>query len=123
MVRKFVVKANKTVAKRKPVKAATSAEMLSAFQDRLADFGVESKTDIECRTVTRDVIINDSDYDEYFTDENGGFGDPGEVYSLGEIKQYWNSNSNDDPILADYPDFESWWAETYNLLTPYYGDY
>lgn len=63
---------------------------------------------------SREVAISDSDYNLYYEDEYGGFGEPGETYSLGEIKLYWNDNNADDPVLAQYDSFDAWWADTYN---------
>lgn len=63
---------------------------------------------------SRDVTISDSDYNLYYEDEYGGFGEPGETYSLGEIKTYWNENNEGDPVLAQYDSFDAWWADTYD---------
>lgn len=67
----------------------------------------------------RNVEIYTKDYNEKYKDCAGGFGGDataaGEIYTLAEIKDYWNENNVVDPILEDYPDFDSWWRDTLNM--------
>lgn len=79
------------------------------------DYTMQEVSSLESDFVEDDkeVAISDSDYDTYYEDENGGFGDPGETYSLGEIKTYWNENNEGDPALAQYSSFSDWWKDTY----------
>lgn len=102
--------------KRFTIKASTSIDdMLAAFEDKLADLGVESSTTIQSSEAIygdREVEIYDEDWDDCYEDVGGGFGAPGAVYSLGQIKEEWNSDNEEDPSMASFPDFDSWWDET-----------
>lgn len=133
--------------KMQSIKASHStAEMLDAFEDKLAEFGIESSTkvcsdeeteyDIEsCDAIMsstgdpemdkimskeREVEIYDEDYRDFYTDSAGGFGVDGVNYSLADMKNYWNQNSLGDPSLAYYNSFEDWWNDTRsNFLTKF----
>lgn len=99
----------------------TTSEMLEAFEDKLAEFGIESSTDVTAgsdldsiRSNQRAVEIYSGDYQTKFEDLDGCFGGVGDIVSLAEIKEYWSENSLDDPILAAYSDFDSWFEDTFN---------
>ena len=96
------------------IKAATSADMIDAFESRIAELSVRSKTDVTCsdESETRKVDIYEYDYDVDYKDVGGGFGEPGAVYSLAEIKEFWNNENTNDPILSDYPTYDSWFKDT-----------
>lgn len=114
MKRQIVVKASSEPV-RKVIKASKStADMLDAFQDKLEEFGIESSTDVRASEEDdRKVEIYDSDYEEKYIDVGQGFGgEQTDVYSVGEMKEYWNENNIGDPVLAEYPDFDAWFKET-----------
>ena len=112
MKRSFVIKASLAAKRRAQIKAASTADMLDAFESKLAEVGIESSTNVQASDEIREAIIDPSDYDEIWIDNDGSFGEPGAQYSLGEIKEYWNGNNSSDPILTEYTDFNSWWADT-----------
>lgn len=122
------IQRKKISASTRSIKAGTDInDMLVAFEDRLAELkgevGVNSSTNVVCKdqSVTCDSsYINDSDYDTYYLDSSGIFGEPGETYSLGEIKLYWNDNSASDDSLNAYSTFDDWWADTVMYLEPLY---
>lgn len=111
MRKKFTCKPSTTA-----IKAATTADMLDAFEGKLADFGIQSKTNISCDdnsdSFDRSVQIDSDDYQYSYKDVEGGFGEPGEIYSLAEIKDFWNRENMNDPVLVDYPSYELWWNDT-----------
>lgn len=119
VTKKAAVKASRQL-RRKVIKASRStADMLDAFEAKLAEFGIESDTKVNgCGAITSDtsigkeVEITDDDYAEQYEDLSGGFGADGVVYSMAEIKEYWNNNYDSDPVLIDYDSFEDWWSET-----------
>lgn len=115
MKRRFVIKASLAAKRRAQIKAASTADMLDTFQKKLAEVGIESSTDVQASNELREVIVNPSDYDEIWIDNEGSFGEPGAQYSLGEIKEYWNGNNSSDPILTEYSDFNTWWADTQSV--------
>ena len=99
----------------------TTSEMLDAFEDKLAEFGIESSTDVTAgsdldsiRSNQRAVEIYGEDYQTKFEDLDGCFGEAGDIVSLAEIKEYWHENSLYNPIPAAYSDFDSWFEDTFN---------
>lgn len=108
-----------TEVKKQSIKAATADEMIDAFEERIAELSVETKTDVSCsddidREKERSVEILDSDNNIYYIDVEGGFGEPNAKYSLAEIKDYWNRENIGDPILEGYDNYEDWWIDTLN---------
>lgn len=79
------------------------------WEDYRNFFGIEG---CDAIAASEEVEINGEDYNEKYEDVGGGFGDVGEIYSLADIKRFWNEDKDDDPILAEYSDFESWWRGT-----------
>lgn len=119
-MRKFICRPSSAAVKR-AVKAATAADMIDAFEDKLSEMKVETKTQVEssedilARSLAeRSVEIFEDDYDEEYKDVGGGFGDPDNVYSLAEIKDYWNRENVYDPILEEYKSYDEWWNDTRN---------
>lgn len=124
---KKVIQASKEAKQRKLIKASKStADLLEAFEDRLADFGVEACDNVEASTNDEDwrarqeeraVEIDDYDYELDYEDVGGGgfeevSKDGSPILSLGEIKEYWNKNNINDPVLENYDTFEDWWSDT-----------
>lgn len=64
------------------------------------------------------VKISANDYDTLYTDISGVFGEPGVTISLGEMKEYWNEEKDNDPVLSDYDSYDEWWADTEQNLEP-----
>lgn len=106
---------NKIVASSQtPVKATTTADMLAAFEDKLAEFGVQSSTDIRCSEDETDLSVEifDGDDEIFYQDIDGAFGIPGDYYTLADIKEYWNDEYRSDYSLSEFGSFEAWWEET-----------
>ena len=51
-----------------------------------------------------------------YIDVDGMFGEPGAIITDDEMREYWDNEHDDDPVLSEYPDFESWWADTKQWL-------
>jgi len=98
----------------KQPKATTTSDMLNAFEDKLAELEVTSSTKVQCSDEACDVCVEifPEDYEEEYTDVGGGFGEVGEIITLGEAKEYWNNNHDGDPCLEYYSSFEDWWNDT-----------
>lgn len=64
----------------------------------------------------RAVEIFEEDYHDKYKDVGGGFSGTtdSDVYTLGEIKEYWNKANIGDPILEEFSSFDDWWRETRN---------
>lgn len=56
----------------------------------------------------KEVDVYREDYYEKYEDVGGGFGEPGEIYSLADMKVYWNENNQGDPSLEVFDSFDSW---------------
>ena len=115
-----------TVAVKKTFKPKkTTADMLDAFEAKLDELGVDPDTVEGCSvTASRDfddqmrterqVEIFEEDYHDRYQDVGGGFGDPGDFYTLADIKGFWNDANVGDPVLEMFPSFDVWWRETRN---------
>lgn len=53
-----------------------------------------------------------------YIDVDGMFGEPGAIVTDDEMHAYWDAEHKDDPVLAEYPDFESWWSDTKHWMKP-----
>lgn len=67
---------------------------------------------IESKNASSNVKINASDYDTLYTDIEGVFGERGVTISLGEMKEYWNEERDNDQVLSEYDSYDEWWADT-----------
>lgn len=56
--------------------------------------------------------------DELFTDNDGVFGNPGDIISKRDMRAYYEENCDSDPSLMDYNSFEDWWQHTKQWLEP-----
>lgn len=108
------------------VKCATSLEMLDAFETRLNELnGVDASCKVEAATnYGRETEIYGEDYNTKYEDTGAAFGGDGtEIYTLAEIKEYWNEFNETDSVLAEYPSFEMWWQDTRdNFMSEYHWD-
>lgn len=59
--------------------------------------------------------------DEMFTDNDGIFGEPGEVISKRNMRDYYEESRDTDPSLAAFDSFEDWWAATEVMLEPIFN--
>lgn len=110
MKKQKIVCASKRVPQRKVIRASKSVdEMLDAFESKLSEFGIDACTDV---TGSTEVDVNENDYSEEYRDVGGGFGEPNQIYSVAEMKTYWNENHSGDPVLEEYSSFEDWFKDT-----------
>ena len=54
---------------------------------------------------------------EKYIDADGMFGEKDAEISFDEIIDYWNNNCDEDPILTEYDNFDSWWMATKPHMT------
>lgn len=59
----------------------------------------------------------DDSYETMYRDDSGMLGTAGEVYTIEDLQNYWNSSKDDDPSLAAYTDMRSWLDDTLPYLT------
>ena len=97
-------------ASTKSVNSATIDDMIDAFETRLDELIVDSKTDVACAkdvTCDRNVEIYEEDYHDWYEDVEGKFGPRGRKYNLGKIKEMWNSNDS-----CEFDSFDDYWSNT-----------
>lgn len=95
--------------------AVTAAYRNDIIDDGVADIEQEY---ISSSASNKEEPIFPGDDKVFYRDNGGGFGGDGsEVYSLKEIKEIWNTIYDDDPILEEYSDFDSWWYDTKQFMT------
>lgn len=87
-------------------------DLINALEDKCKELSMTASSDINAAE-----DVNDS-VSESYIDVDGVFGVPGNKVTWSQIVDYWNNNCDDDPVLAEYPDFDKWWAETESYLTP-----
>ena len=109
-------------SKRAFVKAATTDQMLDAFESKLSDMksnDIESDTNVEASAQLQ--LFDDDGYAMY-EDTNGQYtGVPGSNVSLAELKNYWNDFYDTDPVLNEEYDpdqGEKWLADMLSYMTP-----
>lgn len=118
------MKISKTVKASSQIKASDTSieEMIDAFEDRINELDANSSekvmcgSDVDYTSDLKNVPIGSIDYHRFYKDVDGGFGEAGAVYSLEEIKEYWNKEHHNDYSLAAYDSFEDWWNDAKGWL-------
>lgn len=95
---------------------------LGPYPYRSVESSIEDKDEIEATEypawLNDQVDVYGEDYNEKYEDVEGVFGEPGDIYSLADIKAYWNEEREDDPVLQDFRTFDDWFRNTKdNFLT------
>lgn len=83
------------------VKEQSTFDMIDAFTKRIEE--LESSSSVESST---------------FIDVDGMFGNPGDLYTDIDIEEYWESEHDNDPSLAQYDSFIDWYNDTKKWLKP-----
>lgn len=52
-----------------------------------------------------------------YVDDNGVMGEIGDTWTVSELRQYWDAEQMNDPVLSDYDSFESWLEDTTSQMT------
>lgn len=79
-------------------------DLINALENRCNELNMNA-----CSDINASADVGECDK---FVDVNGVFGVPGAEITWDQIVAYWNDNCDDDPVLDQYPDFDSWWADT-----------
>lgn len=51
-----------------------------------------------------------------YLDKNGMFGEPGYVFTEQEMKDFYDMSKDSDPVVSQYPDYESWIKDTKEMM-------
>lgn len=73
----------------------SAMDMLDAMKDALNDAGVSASSSVKASG-------------RVFHDTSGIFGYPGSTIEESELREYWESNYDDDPILQQYESYDEW---------------
>lgn len=91
-------------------------DLINALEDKCKELSMTASSDMPA---IEDITASGKlPFGNAYIDLDGFFGVPGKEISFSEIVDYWNNNCDDDPILAEYSDFDKWWAATESYLTP-----
>lgn len=52
-----------------------------------------------------------------YVDDNGIMGEIGDTWTVSELRQYWDAEQMNDPVLSDYDSFDSWLEDTTRNMT------
>lgn len=60
-----------------------------------------------------------------YIDDSGIMGEIGDTWTVSELRQYWDAEQMNDPVLSDYDSFDSWLEDTTSQMTKmnYTSDY
>lgn len=57
-----------------------------------------------------------------YQDTNGIMGEIGDTWTVSELRQYWDAEQMNDPVLSEYDSFESWLEDTTSHMTLSYEE-
>lgn len=76
---------------------------------------VENRISELTGSVAASTDLNVTDEIQYM-DPHGIMGEPGAIYTIQELKSYWHSNHDADPVLEYYDTMEEWLNDTLSQL-------
>ena len=56
--------------------------------------------------------------EDWYIDTSGIVGDFGEAWTVSQLRDYWNAESEYDPVLQGYDSFDSWLSDTISQMEP-----
>ena len=86
--------------KRKAFSRGTAEQMLQAFENKINELGgtsIEESTSVEAAR---------------YIDTQGVFGEPGSSVTEEELREYWDNEKDNDPVLQEYDSCDTWVRET-----------
>lgn len=83
----------------------TSQQFIDALKTRIAALGGDVSA---CDTITSDTYL----------DVDGIMGDPNQQLTSADLKKYWDENKDDDPVLVNYDNYDTWLEDTMQYLQP-----
>lgn len=93
--------------KKRSVVKGTPAQFEGALERRIAELGGDVKA---CDNIT-------AASDTIYQDTNGIMGEIGDTWTVSELRQYWDAEQMNDPVLSEYDSFESWLEDTTRQMT------
>lgn len=88
-------------------------QLLQAVNQRISELsgGIESASAIDIEDDAEKIEGID---DIVYEDVGGGLGEPGQRYTLSELRQIYNDCKGGDPVVDQYDSFDSWLSDTIN---------
>ena len=100
---------------KRSIAKGTPEQLLNLVQNKIAELGgdVEACDNITAASYT------------IYQDTNGIMGEIGDTWTVSELRQYWDAEQMNDPVLSEYDSFESWLEDTTRQMTEmdYTSDY
>lgn len=90
----------------------TPAQFEGALERRIAELGGDVEA---CDKITASAETT-------YQDTNGIMGEIGDTWTVSELRQYWDAEQMNDPVLSEYDSFESWLEDTTRQMTLIEGD-
>lgn len=93
----------------------TPEQFLNLVQNKIAELGGDVEA---CDNIT---AASETTY----IDDNGIMGEIGDTWTVSELRQYWDAEQMNDPVLSEYDSFDSWLEDTTSQMTEmdYTSDY
>lgn len=90
---------------KKRISKGTPEQFINLVENKIAELGGDVEA---CDTITAS--------DETYVDHNGVMGEAGDTWTIQELRQYWDDEQMNDPVLSEYDSFDSWLDDTLSLM-------
>lgn len=90
----------------KGVVKGTPEQFLHQVENRIAELGGDVAA---CSKVTAA---------ETYQDVSGIMGEMGDTWTVKELREYWDREQMNDPVLSEYASFDDWLEDTLSQMTP-----
>lgn len=97
---------------KRSIAKGTPEQLLNLVQNKIAELGGNVEA---CDKIT-------ASSDTIYQDTNGIMGEIGDTWTVSELRQYWDAEQMNDPVLSEYDSFESWLEDTTRQMTLIEGD-
>lgn len=92
---------------KRSIAKGTPEQFLNRVQNRIAELGGDVEA---CDKIT---AASETTY----IDDSGIMGKIGDTWTVSELRQYWDAEQMNDPVLSEYDSFESWLEDTTSQMT------
>ena len=97
---------------KRSIAKGTPEQLLNLVQNKIAELGGDVEA---CDKITASAETT-------YQDTNGIMGEIGDTWTVSELRQYWDAEQMNDPVLSEYDSFESWLEDTTRQMTLIEGD-
>ena len=93
--------------KSRSIVKGTPAQFEGALERRIAELGGEVEA---CDKIT-------ASSETTYLDTHGIMGEIGDIWTVSELRKYWDAEHLHDPVLSEYDSFENWLEDTISFMT------